>query len=171
MQQWYKCPNCGAPVAFGVKFCGNCGAQITGAIQQPEGWAKQSSRQQGSKWDFLKPSGRFSRLQFACFYFVPIIVTAILFGIIQFGLGDSTKHNGLSFWLAVLAGWLIWPWLPFQIYLVIIAGIRRLHDLNKSGWYLLLAFIPIVNIIMILYLLFAPGKVEGNRWLTSSHPV
>ena len=168
MQQWYKCPNCSAAVAFGVRFCGNCGTQIPGAAQYPGERIKQGSKQEGSKWDFLKPGGRFSRLQFACFYFVPIIVTAVLFGIIQFGLGDSTKHDGLSFWLAVLAGWLIWPWLPFQVYIVIIAGIRRLHDLNKSGWYLLLAFIPLVNVIMILYLLFASGKVEGNRWLTSS---
>jgi len=168
MQQWYQCPNCGASVAFGVRFCGNCGTQITGTAQYPGERVKKGSKQQGSKWAFLKPSGRFSRLQFACFYFVPIIVTAILFGIIQFGLGDSTKHNGPSFPFAVLAGWLIWPWLLFQVYVVIIAGIRRLHDLNHSGWYLLLAFIPLVNVIMILYLLFALGKLEGNRWLTSS---
>ena len=48
--------------------------------------------------------------------------------------------------------------------LVIVAGIRRLHDLNLSGWCLLLAFVPLVNVVMILYLLLAPGKVEGNKW-------
>ena len=56
------------------------------------------------------------------------------------------------------------PWSLFGVYIVIIAGVRRLHDLNLSGWYLLLAFIPLVNVGMILYLLFAPGKVAGNRW-------
>ena len=28
MQQLFQCPNCAAPVAFGVRFCGNCGAQL-----------------------------------------------------------------------------------------------------------------------------------------------
>jgi hypothetical protein len=34
MQQWYQCPSCGAPVAFGVKFCGNCGTQLNWPVQQ-----------------------------------------------------------------------------------------------------------------------------------------
>ncbi|MBM3120070.1 MAG: zinc ribbon domain-containing protein [Chloroflexi bacterium] len=33
MQQWYKCPNCGAPVASEAKFCGNCGTQVNLATQ------------------------------------------------------------------------------------------------------------------------------------------
>ncbi|MFC2050013.1 zinc ribbon domain-containing protein [Chloroflexota bacterium] len=36
MQQWYQCPNCGAPVAFGVGFCGNCGAQLNWLTQQTQ---------------------------------------------------------------------------------------------------------------------------------------
>jgi len=27
-RQTYRCPNCGSPVAFGVKFCVNCGTSI-----------------------------------------------------------------------------------------------------------------------------------------------
>ncbi len=102
------------------------------------------------KWsDALKPDGRFSRSQFALFYLGPLLITAVLSLILQvFPL------------LAIIAI----PWFLFQVYLVIIAGVRRLHDLNRSGWYLLLAFIPLVNLVIILYLLFAPGKVEGNRW-------
>jgi len=34
MQQWYQCPNCGAPVAFGVRFCGNCGTQLNWPTQE-----------------------------------------------------------------------------------------------------------------------------------------
>jgi len=34
MQQWYQCPSCGAPVAFGVRFCGNCGTQLNWPTQQ-----------------------------------------------------------------------------------------------------------------------------------------
>ncbi|MBM3142970.1 MAG: zinc ribbon domain-containing protein [Chloroflexi bacterium] len=34
MQQWYQCPRCGAPVAFGARFCGNCGTQLNWPAQQ-----------------------------------------------------------------------------------------------------------------------------------------
>lgn len=36
MQQWYQCPNCGAPVAFGARFCGNCGTQLNWPTQQQQ---------------------------------------------------------------------------------------------------------------------------------------
>jgi len=34
MQQWCRCPNCGTQVAFGVRFCGNCGMQLNWPVQQ-----------------------------------------------------------------------------------------------------------------------------------------
>lgn len=34
MQQWYQCPGCGAQVAFGTSFCGNCGLQLNWPAQQ-----------------------------------------------------------------------------------------------------------------------------------------
>jgi hypothetical protein len=34
MQQWYQCPRCGAQVAFGVRFCGNCQTPLNWPTQQ-----------------------------------------------------------------------------------------------------------------------------------------
>jgi hypothetical protein len=34
MQQGYQCPNCGAQIAFGVRFCGNCGIELSWPTQQ-----------------------------------------------------------------------------------------------------------------------------------------
>jgi len=34
MQQWYNCPKCGCQVTFGLRFCGNCGAQLNWPTQQ-----------------------------------------------------------------------------------------------------------------------------------------
>jgi len=34
MQQWYKCIRCGAPVAFGDRFCTMCGIQLSQPMQQ-----------------------------------------------------------------------------------------------------------------------------------------
>lgn len=35
MQQMYQCPSCGRPVAFGTRFCGNCGTSFTWQQQMP----------------------------------------------------------------------------------------------------------------------------------------
>ena len=43
-------------------------------------------------------------------------------------------------------------------------SIRRLHDLNKSGWWVLIYFLPYVNLIFGLYLLFTPGTPGYNRY-------
>ena len=43
-------------------------------------------------------------------------------------------------------------------------GIRRWHDLNKSGWFLLLGFIPIVSFFVAIYLIFFPGTKGPNDY-------
>jgi hypothetical protein len=34
MQRMYFCPNCRAPVAYGYRFCSNCGVKLEWLIQQ-----------------------------------------------------------------------------------------------------------------------------------------
>ena len=46
----------------------------------------------------------------------------------------------------------------------IMLAVRRLHDLDKTGWILLINFIPYVNIIVSLYILFAPGTRGANQY-------
>ena len=42
--------------------------------------------------------------------------------------------------------------------------IRRLHDLDKSGWFALITLVPLAGIIFSIYLLFVPGTVGYNRY-------
>ncbi len=42
--------------------------------------------------------------------------------------------------------------------------IRRLHDLNKSGWLWLLFLIPVVNIIFGIYIFVAKGTDGPNNY-------
>ncbi len=42
-------------------------------------------------------------------------------------------------------------------------GIRRLHDINKSGWFLLMSFIPVANIIL-LFFLAKEGDKGDNQY-------
>lgn len=47
---------------------------------------------------------------------------------------------------------------PFDVYALgsftpaLAVGVRRLHDIGKSGWFVLLGFVPIANIVLIVWL-------------------
>ncbi len=43
------------------------------------------------------------------------------------------------------------------------AGVRRLHDMGKSGWWLLLSIIPLVGLVVI-YWLVQPTMPEANEY-------
>ena len=46
----------------------------------------------------------------------------------------------------------------------IAVGIRRLHDTGRSGWYMLVSFIPCVGGIILLVLFATPGDVGENEY-------
>lgn len=44
------------------------------------------------------------------------------------------------------------------------AEVSRFHDLGWSGWAVLLAFVPIVNMVVLLFLGLAPGQKAANSY-------
>ncbi|MDV6167570.1 DUF805 domain-containing protein [Flavobacterium sp. DG1-102-2] len=42
--------------------------------------------------------------------------------------------------------------------------VRRLHDVNKSGWFILLLLLPVIGWIWLLVLLFTEGTVGPNQY-------
>lgn len=70
----------------------------------------------------------------------------------------STTDTGSSFniiyILANIAGLII----------AILWGKRRLNDLNRSGWWILLLLVPLVNLIFIIYLLAFGGTNGSNNY-------
>ncbi len=46
----------------------------------------------------------------------------------------------------------------------VMLGIRRAHDIGKSGWWMLLSLIPIVNLIWDLVLVFKAGTPGPNKF-------
>ena len=74
----------------------------------------------------------------------------------------------LSFLAAVLKNPVIrkmsiWITLLFVIPNLMLA-IRRLHDLNRSAWWIIIKFIPGLNILLSCYLLFFKGTEGPNRY-------
>lgn len=100
-------------------------------------------------------SGRARRKEFwmfALFQFLLNIVTAILDNVL-----GTTILDGSSGYLSLMTTFaLIIPNLSVSV--------RRLHDVNKSGWFLLIAIIPIVGVIWLLILDCTEGTRGENNY-------
>jgi uncharacterized membrane protein YhaH (DUF805 family) len=43
-------------------------------------------------------------------------------------------------------------------------AVRRLHDTDRSGWWLLIAFIPVIGWLVLLYFMIQPGTPSPNLY-------
>lgn len=46
----------------------------------------------------------------------------------------------------------------------IAVAVRRLHDTDRSGWWLLIAFIPLIGVIILIVFLLLNGTSGANRF-------
>ncbi|OGG48958.1 hypothetical protein A3G63_01755 [Candidatus Kaiserbacteria bacterium RIFCSPLOWO2_12_FULL_52_8] len=125
-------------------------------------------------WSFGKLfSGRIGRLRyfegavFILIFFFAFI--AIVWGLVS-ALGGVTSIDSSNVLLNVF-GSVLFPTilaLFFVAYLVTILSlaVRRWHDIGYSGWMVLLQFIPFVNVITALILLFKKGEPIENKYGT-----
>jgi uncharacterized membrane protein YhaH (DUF805 family) len=60
----------------------------------------------------------------------------------------------MFFW----AGWTLVFLMPYAA-----VAVRRLHDTNRSGWWLLLVFVPLGNIVLSIWFC-APSTPRTNRF-------
>jgi uncharacterized membrane protein YhaH (DUF805 family) len=95
------------------------------------------------------PDGRLARAD----YFINVLVCSVLS---SFAVMLARAGSFLAF-MAILSLILI-AWVS------VCASTKRLHDLGHSGWWNLIALIPIPNVIFGLYLLFARGQNQGNLY-------
>ncbi|MBZ3936093.1 DUF805 domain-containing protein [Methanimicrococcus blatticola] len=49
-------------------------------------------------------------------------------------------------------------------FMKIFQEIRRLHDMNAGGWWVILGFIPAINIVYYIFLIFNDGTYGPNKY-------
>lgn len=112
-------------------------------------------------------SGRASRAEYWTFSLFNFLIGLVL-GLAFFASGKvgSSVHTGNSLGGALLfmVGALVF--FLFMFLLSISVGVRRLHDINMSGLWYLVTFIPSVGGLIFLVLTFLPSVNEGNRYGT-----
>lgn len=97
-------------------------------------------------------SGRARRREYWMFVLANFIVALVL-GLIDTLIGWGQILSGL-YSLAVLI-----PSLAVCV--------RRLHDIGKSGWWLLICLIPLIGGIWLLVLFSKDSQYEANQWGTN----
>ena len=113
------------------------------------------------EYDEYEPSiiafdGRIGRLRYLAYSFGTQMALSILILPIIFILGlaeDSVIGMG-ALGLIYLGTFV----------LMVMYGKRRLNDLNRSGWWVLLFLVPLVNLILGIYVLFFPGTEGSNNF-------
>ena len=104
--------------------------------------------------NYFNFNGRASRSEFWWFELFALLLS-VVGSVWDASMGD-TSGNGMMYWLAVIA----------TFFPIIAVTSRRLHDVNKSGWWQLIVF-TIVGIPIYLYWVIIKGT-DGNNDFGSS---
>jgi len=119
-------------------------------------------------------AGRSSRTQFWLFtlyYVVGIIAFYALIGGIaaaNFFAASQGRINPVA--MASSMGSVFLIAIPFSLWIYptglaqLALSCRRMHDQNRSSWYLLIGFIPFLGWLVVLILLLLPGTQGANRY-------
>ncbi len=156
---YLNCPYCNAEQDGGEKTIGIWGsnASLSGAMHTPQPAAAaqpSASKSAGEAVGFGEAIGLFFR------------------NYVKF----SGRSGRREFWLAMLFVWIIilligalsvvFPYaglLTLAFFLPLIAAYsRRLHDTGKSGWYQLIALIPIAGVILLIIALAKPSDGDNR---------
>ena len=102
------------------------------------------------RW-FADFKGRSQRKEYWMFLLFNFVVAVILAAVFGDGGDDATP-------------------LPFVAYQVLIlvpslaVSVRRLHDIGKSGWWLLLNIVPLIGPLVLLYFAAQDSQPASNQY-------
>jgi uncharacterized membrane protein YhaH (DUF805 family) len=108
-------------------------------------------------------SGRAQRSEFWMFALLVFIIEAVFYTLmgVMGGMGvPGAMPSGAAGLIAI-------------IFMVLMLGLlipsiavtfRRLHDTDRSAWWLLIAFVPIIGALVLLYFYIADGTAGPNKF-------
>ncbi len=98
-------------------------------------------------------NGKTGRQDFWIFFFANLVVALLLSGFIS-----SFIH---FFYFGYLTSFIVNLILCIPSFAI---AVRRLHDTNKSGWFLLLGLIPLAGIIILIIFWAQPSVKTNNKY-------
>ncbi len=100
--------------------------------------------------------GRITRSDYWLRFVLPYFVIFVVISYIDLTTGtyyDELEVGLLSLLFALAA---LYPWIA--------VGVKRCHDRNRTGWFLLIGLIPLVSIWLVVELSILRGTVGPNRF-------
>ena len=138
-------------------------------MNDPNPYTAPDASLESAQQEFYQPKifsfkGRLGRLRYIAYgigtslilmaVFMPLMGGTMLMG----GTSDFSGGGGMSILVIAAMG-------IFYIATIVLSvafAKRRLNDLNRSGWWVLIFIIPILNLLMAIYVVFFPGSNEAN---------
>jgi len=99
----------------------------------------------------------FYHLFYFLIFFVIVLVVAMITGVLQGLAGQTTYDDQLG---EALSG--IWL-LAFLIPSLAVA-VRRLHDIGLSGWWMLIAFVPLLGNLTLTVMFLLDSQIGDNKY-------
>ena len=100
-------------------------------------------------------SGRARRTEFWYFVLFNIIVTIVL-SVIDRLIGTFSGASNLGILSGIYSLAVLIPTLA--------VAVRRLHDIDRTGWWILIGLIPLIGTIVLLVFALTPGTPGSNRY-------
>ncbi|HDP89364.1 MAG TPA: DUF805 domain-containing protein [Thioalkalivibrio sp.] len=107
-------------------------------------------------------TGRLGRLRYFGYSFMITFALYIVLGIAAAVMVPMVGNNPEALGPMFIGLYLVAAVVGTVI--AVFLGVQRLHDMGYSGWLWLLLLVPIVNILMSLFMLFAPGTDGENQY-------
>ena len=151
-----KCPTCGNDNPADAQFCGGCGTSLDVSTANGIGTAASElpnvsfpkAIKLGFK-NYFKFSGRSTRAEYWWW-----LLFTVLAGIVLNVVNTLTGTMGMLVFLFELA--ILVPSLAL--------GARRLHDINRTGWWLLLWFVLVIGWIVLIVWAIKRGDECTNKY-------
>lgn len=102
------------------------------------------------KENYCNFSGRASRSEFWWFYLFNIILSAVI------GIVFCWSENAMNIATGLVNLALLLPSLGLAV--------RRLHDIDKSGWWIFISLIPIIGWILLIIWYCKDSQMETNEY-------
>lgn len=111
----------------------------------------------------LQWKGRIGRLRYLAYLSVVCLLTAVgmmilgaVLGAVGMNMSGGRFDNLMMAYIAVV-------YAPMVVFSFVLAR-RRFNDAGRSGWFSVLLFVPFVNLLVSLYLVFAQGSEGANAY-------
>lgn len=127
-----------------------------GADQDKPGWVALCLRYFNQAISrYARFSGRASRAQY-WYFFLAVLLLNVALALLELVFSESVLGDLVELLSSVF--------LLFVLIPSVSIGVRRLHDVNRSGWWYLLILVPLIGPLVLLYWAIQAGDAGSNAY-------